>query len=108
MILSDELWADVCPLLPKYQHSEKGGRPRLSNKQILSGILFISKNKIPWNAVPKEFGSGTALNDYFREWSRLGIFHKLYQKHPIPFSHLDWEKIDSLVLNHSPQTHIGN
>lgn len=107
MILSDELWADVRSLLPKYQHSEKGGRPRLSNKQILSGILFIAKNKIPWNAAPKEFGSGTALNDYFREWSELGIFHKLYQKHPILFSHLAWEKIDPLAINHSTPSQIG-
>lgn len=100
MFFSDELWAELRPLLPNYKLSPKGGRPRLDNKQILEGILFVFKNKIPWKTVPKEFGSGTALNDYFREWAKAGVFHKLKENHKIKFLYLDWEKIDSLNEDH--------
>ena len=60
--------AELRPLLPNYNPSPKGGRPRLKKRKIFEGILFVFKNKIPWNGVPKDYGSGTALNDYFREW----------------------------------------
>jgi transposase len=100
MSFSNEEWAELCLHLPKYTLSPKGGRPRLDNKQILEGILFVFKNKTPWKAVPKEYGSGTALNEYFREWARTGVFHKLKENHQIKFLYLDWEKIDALNETH--------
>lgn len=96
MLFSDEQWAEVRPLLPNYKLSPKGGRPRLKKRKIFEGILFVFKNKIPWKGVPSDYGSGTALNDYFREWARAGVFHRLKEKHHTQFLYLDWEKIDSL------------
>lgn len=40
-ILSDELWAAIEPLLPVHQPSAKGGRPRLSDRAALTGILYV-------------------------------------------------------------------
>lgn len=37
----DHLWTVIAPLLPKEPPKPKGGRPRLSDKQALRGILFI-------------------------------------------------------------------
>ena len=96
MLFSDEQWAEIGPLLPTYKPSPKGGRPRLEKRKILEGIIYVSKNKIPWNAVPKVYGSGTALNDYFREWAAKGVFHKLKVSHlPLIFC-LDWDRVESL------------
>lgn len=96
MNLSDEEWAKLCPYLPDYVGSPKGGRPRLKQKKVLEGILYVFKNNISWKEVPKEFGSGSALNNYFRDWARSGVFHQLNTNHQLQFTYLDWEKIKSL------------
>jgi transposase len=46
-LVSDELWAVVEPLIPKHVASQKGGRPRLDDRKVLTGILFILKSGIP-------------------------------------------------------------
>jgi transposase len=46
-LVSDELWAVVGPLIPKHVASQKGGRPRLDDRKVLTGILFILKSGIP-------------------------------------------------------------
>jgi len=35
---------------------------------------YVKINKLPWKAVPAEYGSKTAINDYFRHWKKAGIF----------------------------------
>ena len=49
MLFSDEQWAEVCPLLPMYKSSPKGGRPRLEKRKIFEGILYVFKNKAKRN-----------------------------------------------------------
>lgn len=75
--LSDEQWTRLSTILPKYKPSSKGGRPRLELKKVFEGILFVRANKLPWKSVPKEFGSKTALNDYFRHWKNEGVLGRL-------------------------------
>ena len=96
MLISDEQWTKLCPLLPDYKKSPKGGRPRLDKRKILEGIIYVFKYKIPWKGVPKVYGSGTALNDYFREWARGGVFHKIREYHWVLVLGLDWDKIKLL------------
>ncbi len=79
-----------------YKSSPKGGRPRLKKRKIFEGILYVSKNNIPWKAVPEVYGSGSALNDYFREWARSGVFHRIKKSHFSLIFSLDWEKIEAL------------
>ena len=100
--ISDETWKLVSPYFPLYTYSDKGGRPRLSSKKLLEVILYIKNNKLPWKAVPPEYGSKTALNDYYRAWAKEGVFHKLKDAGLLLRSELfcinsDWEKIDKLV-----------
>jgi Putative transposase of IS4/5 family (DUF4096) len=53
-LVSDELWEIVEPLLPEKPPKPKGGRPRLDDRAALSGILFVLKSGIPWNASPRD------------------------------------------------------
>lgn len=55
-LVSDELWAVVEPLIPKHVASQKGGRPRLDDRKVLTGILFILRSGIPWEMLPQEDG----------------------------------------------------
>jgi transposase len=46
-LVSDELWAVVAPLLPSDPPKPKGGRPRVSDRAALTGIIFVLKSGIP-------------------------------------------------------------
>lgn len=53
-LLPDALWARIAPLLPPEPPEPKGGRPRVSDRATLTGILFVLKTGIPWEYLPKE------------------------------------------------------
>jgi len=40
-LVTDELWSIVQPLLPAEPPKPKGGRPRVSDRAALTGILFV-------------------------------------------------------------------
>ena len=46
-LLPDALWARIAPLLPPEPPKPKGGRPRVSDRAALTGILFVLKTGIP-------------------------------------------------------------
>lgn len=75
--IPDELWQRIEPLLPKYPKSPKGGRPRLQLRKVMDGIFYVLRTGCQWKALPPEFGSGSAVHDYFQEWVRRGIFRRL-------------------------------
>ncbi|WP_430228733.1 transposase, partial [Nitrosomonas communis] len=43
-MVSDELWAIIEPLLPPEPPKPKGGRPRVPNRAVLTGIIFVLKS----------------------------------------------------------------
>ena len=55
-LVPDALWAVVEPLLPPEPPKPKGGRPRLSDRAALTGILFVLQSGIPWEMLPQEMG----------------------------------------------------
>lgn len=73
--VSDELWAVVEPLLPAEPPKPKGGRPRLSNRAVLSGIFFVLKSGIPWEMLPQEMGCGSGMMCWrrLRDWQRARV-----------------------------------
>jgi transposase len=38
---TDELWAVIEPVLPKWTPSPEGGQPRPDDRKVLTGILFV-------------------------------------------------------------------
>jgi Putative transposase of IS4/5 family (DUF4096) len=43
-LVSDELWEAIEPLLPEEPPKPKGGRPCVSNRATLAGIIFVLIN----------------------------------------------------------------
>ena len=65
-LLTDELWEIVEPLLPPEPPKPRGGRPRVPNRAVLTGIVFVLKTGIPWEmlrylyrSVDTNFGEST-------------------------------------------------
>ena len=77
-LLTDELWAVIEPLLPKWAPSPKGGHPRLDDRKALTGILFVLKTGIPWENLPYETGCGCGMTCWrrLRDWQRDGTWDK--------------------------------
>jgi len=44
-LLPDAFWARIAPLLPPEPPKPKGGRPRVSDRAALTGILFVLKTR---------------------------------------------------------------
>jgi transposase len=81
-LISDELWRLVEPLLPHHERSPQGGRPRVDDRAALTGIVFVLKTGIAWNALPTEMGCGSGPTCWRRlqEWQRAGVWEALHQR----------------------------
>ena len=66
-LLPEELWSLIAAHLPTRRPSPKGGRPRIDDRAVLTGILFVLKTGIPWEYLPRELGRGSGM----RCWRRL-------------------------------------
>jgi hypothetical protein len=58
-LVSDELWEIIEPLLPPDPPKEKGGRPRIPNRKVFAGIVYVLKSGVPWRMLPNEIGGGS-------------------------------------------------
>jgi transposase len=80
-LVSDELWALVAPLLPPEPPKPKGGRPRVSDRACLTGIIFVLKSGIPWEMLLQELGCGSGMTCWrrLRDWQDAGVWDSLHQ-----------------------------
>ena len=70
--LSGAQWAVIEPLLPHL-----GGKPRVDDRRVISGILHRYREGLCWRAVPAEYGPRTTLFNRFDRWSEKGIWQGL-------------------------------
>jgi transposase len=81
-LVSDDLWAIVAPLLPSEPPKPKGGRPRVSDRAALTGIIFVLKSGIPWEMLPQELGCGSGVTCWrrLRDWQEAGVWERLHRE----------------------------
>lgn len=80
-LVSDELWEAVEPLLPRRAAQPKGGRPWVSDRAVLGGIIFVLETGIAWKRLPPELGYGSGITCWrrVREWQAAGVWERLHQ-----------------------------
>jgi transposase len=71
----DEVWKYVEPWLPDPPSHARGGRSRLEDRRAMAGIVYRLKTGCQWKALPREFGSGSAVHRRFQAWAEAGVFH---------------------------------
>ena len=80
LLVTDELWGLVEPLLPKHEPGPKGGHPRVDDRVCLTGILFVLRTGIGWEDFPQEMGCcGMTLWNRLDEWRRAAVWDALHR-----------------------------
>ena len=60
------------PFFPKSR-----GRPRVDDRRVLSGIIFIQRNGLMWKHAPRDYGPPKTLYNRWKRWSRMGVFARI-------------------------------
>lgn len=95
-MVSDELWAEIQPLLPLHRARPKGGRAPSSDRAALEGILYVLRSGIPWELLPAVFGvCGMTCWRRLRNWQAVGVWQQLHERvlnHLQEADKLDWRR----------------
>jgi len=54
------------------------GVPRVDDRRVISGIVFVIKNGLRWRDAPREYGPHKTIYNRFVRWSRLGVFNRIF------------------------------
>lgn len=54
------------------------GMPRVDDRRVISGIIFVIRNGLRWRDAPKDYGPHKTIYNRFVRWSRLGVFNKIF------------------------------
>ena len=54
------------------------GVPRVDDRRILSGIVFVIRNGLRWRDAPAAYGPHKTIYNRFIRWSRMGVFNKIF------------------------------
>ena len=77
-LVDDDLWEAIAPLLPPEPPKPKGGRPRVPERAVLSGIVFVARTGTPWRLLPAELGAGSRVTAWrrLRDWQEAGVWER--------------------------------
>jgi len=109
--VSDELWAKVEPLIPKwkrprgrrYRRRPGGGRKPLAPRRVFEAIVYVLRTGCQWKALPKVFGSASAVHKYFLTWKGQKVFVKLWRQGLAEYDELEgiawrWQSVDGALI----------
>jgi transposase len=82
---------------PRARRTRFPGRKPLTNRQALTGILFVLKAGIRWNDLPREMGcgSGSRCRRRLKEWHQAGAWpsvHALLLAQLPGADRIDWSR----------------
>lgn len=72
-LLSPAQMKRIKPLFP-LSH----GIPRVDDRRVVSGIVFVIRNGLRWRDAPPAYGPHKTLYNRFIRWSRLGVFDRIF------------------------------
>ena len=55
------------------------GKPRVDDRRVLSGLIFINRTGLRWPDAPKEYGSAKTLYNRRKRWGDMGVFARMME-----------------------------
>ena len=53
------------------------GKPRVDDRRVPSGIIFVDRNGLRWRDAPKEYGPARTLCNRWKRWGDSGVFARM-------------------------------
>ncbi len=72
-LLSERQMARISPFFPLAH-----GVPRVDDRRVMSGIVYVIRNGLQWKDAPKAYGPHKTLYNRFMRWSRMGVFDRIF------------------------------
>ena len=64
--------ARLRPFFPKPH-----GKPRVDDRRVLSGMIFVNPNGLRWCDAPPEYGPPKTLYNRWKRWGDRGVFARM-------------------------------
>jgi transposase len=67
--------------------------------------------KAPWKVLPKAYGAGSSIHEYFSTWAEAGFFRKIWQEGLLTYDEThglgwEWQSVDGCMVK-SPLARNG-
>ena len=90
-------------ILPPEKPINTIGRPAVSFRNVLEGILYVLRTGCQWKMLPKEYGSGSTCHRRFQQWSTSKVFQRLWTRLLRVYDNLagiqwNWQSLDSVSV----------
>ncbi|MDF2640573.1 MAG: transposase [Novosphingobium lindaniclasticum] len=72
--LTDEQMERLRPFFPKSH-----GKPRVDDRRVLSGIMFVNRNGLRWRDAPGAYGPHKTLYNRWKRWGEAGVFTRIME-----------------------------
>lgn len=96
--LIDQEWELLAPLIPR----AVTGRPRVSDRQVVNGMVYKIRTGISWRDLPERYGPWKAVYTRFRRYALNGVFTQARQQvqaRADAAGDIDWlVQIDSTIV----------
>jgi len=86
--LTDEQWEHLEPLLT-FKRRGHGAPQRHNRRELLNAIFYVTRNVIPWSALPHDFPPYKTVQDFHRKLTLRGL----------------WTQINDVLRNHTRMQH---
>ncbi|MGA5329137.1 IS5 family transposase [Streptomyces griseoincarnatus] len=74
--LTDQEWELLAPLIPQ----AATGRPRVSDRQVINGMVYKIRTGISWRDLPERYGPWQTVYTRFRRYAIDGVFTRAPQQ----------------------------
>ncbi|WP_204351148.1 transposase, partial [Serratia marcescens] len=74
----DEQWSLLTGIIEKNKIPKKiAGRPRVEDRSILNGILWVCRTGAPWSDMPDRYPPYQTCHRRFQEWVKHSVWEKI-------------------------------
>ena len=72
--LTDQQMERLRPIFPRSH-----GKPRVDDRRVLSGIVFVNRNGLRWRDAPGAYGPHKTLYNRWKRWGEAGVFTRMME-----------------------------